>query len=423
MPTLLIKNAVLNGEPVNIFCENGLISAIDTGDHPADETLDANGMIAFPPLINAHTHSSMTLFRGNGDDLPLMEWLTQRVWPYERSISRDEIYWGAKLAIVEMIRSGTVFFNDMYWDFHAVAEAVEEMGVRASLASVMIDFTDDASARQRQFDRIEREYEQLNRYSDRVTFALGPHAKYTVSEESFRWAADFCKRYNVILHTHLSETEKEVKDCIAEHGCTQVEYFHRIGVLETRFVAAHCVWLNDRDIALLGEHGVVCAHNPTSNMKLAVNGVYPYKKLRDSGAITAIATDGAGSNNNLDLFEEMKIAALLQKFDKDDTTELNANEVLDMATDNPSSFFGLGGRKLEVGRQADLILLNPYLPEMNPPHDLASHLVYSANGSVVDSVICDGRVLMKHREIEGMDEIIANANEAARNMFARVDDA
>jgi 5-methylthioadenosine/S-adenosylhomocysteine deaminase len=423
MPTLLIRNATLDDKSINIFCEDGLISAIDGEDHPADEILDANGMIAFPPLINAHTHSSMTLFRGNGDDLPLMEWLTQRVWPYERGITAEEIYWGAKLAIVEMIRNGTVFFNDMYWDFHAVARAVEEMGVRANLASAIIDITYDTAKRAEQYERIERDYKDSLTFSDRINLALGPHATYTVFEESFRWAADFAKEHDLILHTHLSETEKEVTDCIAERGCTQVEYMHRLGALDARFVAAHTVWLSDSDIALMGEYNVVCVHNPVSNMKLAVNGVYPYRKLQDAGAITAIATDGAGSNNNLDMFEEMKIAALLQKFHQNDPTALTAVETLDMAIHNSAEFFGLGGKQLEVGRQADFILIDPSLPEMNPPHDLASHLAYAANGNVVDSVVCDGRVLMKHREIEGMEEIVAKANEAARILFARVDEA
>jgi 5-methylthioadenosine/S-adenosylhomocysteine deaminase len=423
MPTLLIKDTTLNDQRVNILCEDGIITAIDTEDCSADETLDARGMIAFPPLINAHTHSSMTLFRGNGDDLPLMEWLTERVWPYERGITSDDIYWGAKLAIVEMIRNGTVFFNDMYWDFHAVARAVDEMGVRANLASAIIDLTYDTAKRKEQYTRIERDYKDSLEYNDRINLALGPHAIFTVAEESFRWAADFAREHDLILHTHLSEIEKEVKDCIAEHGCTQVEYLQRLGVLDTRFVAAHTVWLSDSDIALLGEYDAVCVHNPVSNMKLAVNGVYPYRKLRDAGAITAIATDGAGSNNNLDMFEEMKIAALLQKFHQNDPTALTAVETLDMAIHNPAEFFGLGGKEITVGRAADLILLDTSVPEMNPPHSLASHLVYSANGSIVDSVICDGRVLMKHREIEGMGEIVAKANEAAKNMFARVDDA
>ncbi|MBS1261191.1 MAG: 5-methylthioadenosine/S-adenosylhomocysteine deaminase [Calditrichaeota bacterium] len=423
MPTLLIKNALLDGERRNIYCEHGRIVAIDRQQRDADDVLDADGLLAHAPLINSHTHASMTLFRGNGDDLPLMEWLTTRVWPYERRISRDEVYWGAKLAILEMIRSGCVFFNDMYWDSHAVAQAVEEMGVRAMLSSVIIDITTSESERRRQMERIERQFDEVRQYSDRVQFAVGPHAIYTVSEEGFCWAAEFARAHGCVLHTHLSETEKEVKDCYDEHGCSPVEYLDRIGALACDLVAAHTIWLSDRDVALLGEHAVVCAHNPVSNMKLAVNGVYPYRRLDGAGAVTALATDGAGSNNNLDLFEEMKIAALLQKFHNDDPTALTATEALEMAAHNPAPFFNLDGREIAVGRRADLILIDLSLPELNPVHDIDSHFVYAANGCAVDSVVCDGKLLMKHRQVEGEEEIVAKANEAARVMFSRVDGA
>ena len=420
MSSLLIRDVVLRGQRTNIFCENGRITAIDTAEHPTDQVLDGQGMLAHPPLINSHTHASMTLFRGNGDDLPLMEWLTTRVWPYEQEITRDEVYWGARLAILEMIRAGTVFFNDMYWDFHAVADAVEETGVRAQIAAVLISPEGNGDL-SKQIAKNEQLYEEAKRYSDRVRYAVAPHAIYTVSEEALRWSAEFSREKDIVLHTHLSETEHEVKECFEQHGCSPVEYLGRLGMLSDRLVAAHTVQLSERDIELLGEHKVVCAHNPVSNMKLAVNGVYPYRKLQASGAITAIATDGAGSNNNLDMFEEMKIAALLQKLTDNDTTSLPARAVLDMAVKNPAKVFGLDEEPLQVGGLADLILIDIRLPEMNPMHNVASHLVYAANGNAVDSVVCDGKVLMEHRTIEGQEEVIAKAGEAARMMFARVD--
>ena len=421
MPSLLIKNTVLNDNRTNIFIEDGIITAIDRKDHETDRILDARGMLAHPPMINSHTHASMTLFRGNGDDLPLMDWSTTRIWPYERAIEPEEIYWGAKLAILEMIRSGCVFFNDMYWDFHAVARAVEEMGVRAMLSSVLIDINLPEDKRREERARIEREFKEAKQYSDRIQFAVGPHAIYTVAGDSYRWASEFCKEHGVALHTHLSETEKEVKDCQSEHGVSPVEYLHKLGVLDSDLVAAHTVWLDDRDIALLGEYAVVCAHNPVSNMKLAVNNVYPYAKLEAAGAVTALATDGAGSNNNLDMFEEMKIAALLQKFHYNDVTELTAEKTLAMATSNPAPFFKLAGAEIEVGRPADIILIDTSLPELNPTHDLHSNLVYAASGYVVDSTICDGKVLMEHRQVEGSEEIVIKANEAMRTMTERVD--
>lgn len=420
MHSLLIKNATLDGKPVSIFCEGDRIRSIGSDAPPADATLDARGCIAHRPLINAHTHAAMTLFRGNGDDLPLMEWLTTRVWPYEADIQKDEIYWGTKLAIVEMIRSGTLFFNDMYWDFPTVARATDEMGIRAMLTTAIID-TGNGTDLDEQMRKNEANIQQAKEFSDRIQFAVGPHAIYTVTEKGLRWARDFAEEHGLMVHTHLSETEKEVIDCKKAHGCSPVEYLDSLGLINDRLVAAHTVWLSEKDIELLGENHVVCVHNPVSNMKLAVNGVYPYRRLQAAGAVTAIATDGPGSNNNLDLFEELKIAALLQKLSDNDTTSLSAQEALNMATVNPAEVFGLDGSQIREGGIADLILLDPTLPEMNPMHSLASHLVYAANGNVVDSAVCAGRVVMEHRRVEGEEEIRAKANEAAQRMFGRVD--
>lgn len=419
MSTLCIRDVVLEGKRTSIYCEDGKISGIDS-EREADEVLDGRGLVAHPPLNNAHTHAAMTLFRGNGDDLPLMTWLEKRVWPYERRISAEEVYWGGRLAILEMVRNGIVFFNDMYWHLPAVAQAVEDSGVRACLSAVFIDFGDEKEAKVQQAKNVEL-YEEVQGYSDRIRFAVGPHAIYTVSEESLRWAAEFTREHDLPVHIHLAETEQEVKDCREAHGCSPVQYLDSLGLLSDRLVAAHTVWLSEYDIRLLGEKRVLCAHNPASNMKLAVGGVFPYRRLKSAGALSAIATDGAGSNNNLDLLEDLKLAALLQKFHENDPTALPAVEAIRMATVNPSTFFGLNNHELKVGSAADLILIDVNRPEMQPMHDLASHLVYSASGCVVDSVVCDGKVLMKHREIEGEQEIIARAVEAAKNLFARVD--
>jgi 5-methylthioadenosine/S-adenosylhomocysteine deaminase len=445
-PPLKIKNVVLDGDRATIHCEQGRISAIErgggvpgeggpgpeggptshpktadenaqAGPHPAAEVLDGRGCVAHPPLINAHTHAAMTLFRGNGDDLPLMEWLEKRVWPYERRLTAEDVYAGTRLAILEMIRSGTVFFNDMYWDFAAAAAAVEEMGVRACLSRVLIDFGSSKTADSMRRE-IEHTHADASALSNRVSHALGPHSIYTVSEASLRWAAGFAREKGLLVHIHVSETEHEVEQCVERHGCTPVEYLDRLGILSERTIAAHTVWLSDSDIALLGERRAVCVHNPVANMKLAVGGVYPHRKLARAGAVCAIGTDGAGSNNNLDLFEELKVAALLQKFHDDDATSLPASEALDMAIANPAEAFGLAGPDLEPGRDADLILIDTSRAQMEPLHSLTSNLVYSAHGDVVDSVVCAGRVLMRHREVEGEGEIVAAAREAASRLFA-----
>lgn len=419
MSSLLVKNIVVDGQLSSIYCKNGKIEEIGIEKH-ADEVFDGRGCIAHPPFLNSHTHASMTLFRGNGDDLPLMDWLQTRVWPYEKQISFDEIYWGAKLAMVEMIRSGTTFFADMYWNFHAVAKGVEEMGMRACLSAVFIDF-DSSEVAQKQIKANERLLVESKEYSDHISFAVAPHAIYTVNQDSYRWAAEFTREHNLILHTHLSETAHEVEECLNKNGCTPVEYLESMGCVSNRLMAAHTVHLTENDIHILGENRVMCMHNPVSNMKLAVGGVYPYRKLKKAGAIPSIATDGAGSNNNLDILEEMKIAALLQKHNDIDPTSLSAREAIEMTTENPARFFDLDCVKIRKGGLADFILIDTGPAEMNPMFNLESHLVYAANSQVVDSVICDGKLLMRHREIEGAEEIIAKANEAAESMYKRID--
>ena len=420
MASLLIEDVVLGGEAVSIRCEDGRITAIGDIAGPADDVLDGRGAIAHAPLINAHTHAAMTLFRGTGQDLPLMEWLETRIWPYERGITEEDVYAGARLAILEMVRSGTVFFNDMYWHFEGTARAVREMGVRACLAAVLIDLGDAAAARALR-EETERLARRAGEHGERISVAVGPHSIYTVSEESLRWAGTLANEHGLLLHIHLAETRGEVDDCRKRHGCTPVDYLDRLGLLSERTVAAHTVWLSEADVRLLGERRVVCVHNPVSNMKLAVGGVYPYGALAGAGAVCAIGTDGAGSNDNLDLLEELKIAALLQKHHAEDAAAMTAPAALAMATTGPAPAFGLPGPDLEVGRVADLILIDAKSPAMEPPQSLASHLVYSSSGAEVDSVVCDGQVIMRYREVPGQDEIVAQAREAAARVFGRVD--
>jgi 5-methylthioadenosine/S-adenosylhomocysteine deaminase len=425
LASLVVENAVLDGRKVSIHCAGGGIADVrdDDADVPAAGRgavvrFDARGCLVAPGLINAHTHAAMTLFRGRTDDLPLMEWLERHIWPYEAAMTEDEVYAGARLGILEMVRNGTTFFNDMYWSSRGTARAAVEMGIRACIGEVFIDGAAHA-IRPRRLE-IEALLDELEGYSSRVSLSVDPHAVYTVSEESLRWAGELAVGRGLMLHIHLAETEAEGRRCSAEHGCTPVAYLDRLGLLSERTVAAHTVWLSDDDIALLGERRVVCVHNPVSNMKLAVGAVYPYRKLASAGAVCAIGTAGAASNNSLDLFRDMKIAALLQKFDANDPAALTAAQTLAMGTTNPARAFGLPGPEIEVGRAADFILIDGQQPELSPSHSLTSDLVYSASGEVVDSVICDGRVIMRHREIAGEQEILAEARKAARALFARL---
>jgi 5-methylthioadenosine/S-adenosylhomocysteine deaminase len=365
--SLVVENAVLSGRRVSIHCAGGVIADIrdDGADSPvaqrgARDRLDGRGCLVAPGLINAHTHAAMTLFRGRADDLPLMEWLERHIWRYEQVMTEDDVYAGARLGILEMVRNGTTFFNDMYWCSRGTARAAVEMGIRACLGEVFIDGPADAIRRRRL--EIERLLDELDGWSSRVSLSVDPHALYTVSEGSLRWAGELAADRGLTLHIHLAETEAEGERCLAEHGCTPVAYLDRLGLLSERTVAAHTVWLSDDDIALLGERRVACVHNPVSNMKLAVGAVYPYRKLASAGAVCAIGTDGAASNNCLDLFRDMKIAALLQKFDTNDPSALTAAETLAMGTTNPAPVFGLPGPEIEIGRTADFVLIDGERP-------------------------------------------------------------
>ncbi|MBN2808736.1 MAG: amidohydrolase [Deltaproteobacteria bacterium] len=416
--SLLLRRVKLAGELVDILCENGLIARIAPAlpEVVADQVLEGGGKAVVPGLYNGHTHAAMTLFRGYADDMELLSWLTTKIWPLEEKLTEELVYHGARLACLEMIKSGTVFFNDMYWHFHGTAKAVEEMGLRAALSAVIIDLDDP----QRLKDQIaaNRELLQASRdYSERLQFVLGPHAIYTVSRAGLEWVRDFAEEHNLLIHLHLAETEPEIRDCLAKNGQRPVQYLADIGLLSRKLVAAHAVWLEDEEIATLAKHQVKVIHNPVSNMKLAVGRTFPYRQFAEQGVLMGLGTDGCASNNNLDMFETLKFSALLQKFAGDDPTLQPAAAAWRMASEDGAAIFGLAGGVVAEGRPADLLLLDTDRPEMIPGHNLVSDLVYSASGAVVDTTIVAGKVLMHKRRVEGEEEIIAAARDAARRLL------
>ena len=289
--SILIKKAKLDGERRDIFIQGDHIARIDDDiDKDADQIIDARDKIAIPSFFNAHTHAAMTLMRGYSDDLPVQQWLEEKIWPLENKLTEEDVYWGAKLAILEMIKTGTTFFNDMYWHFHGTARAVEEMGLRAALSAVLIDMFDEEESR-RQIERNQKLFEEHQQYSDRIHFALGPHAIYTVSEKSLIWAKEFADENDLLIHIHLSESEDEINGSLEQHGQRPVEYLDEIGFLGENVIACHNIWLNDKELNLLQENGVKLVHLPVSNMKLG-SGFYPYQRLKDRGLKVDVGTDG-----------------------------------------------------------------------------------------------------------------------------------
>lgn len=438
---LLIERATIDGQVVDIRTDGGRIVAVGprgtsggggTAPGPSsspaggdgwvpDRVIDAAGLHAFPSLKNGHTHAAMTLFRGWGDDLPLMEWLETHVWPAEQHMVPEDVYHGTRLALLEMIRSGTTYFNDMYWHADRVAQAVSEMGLKAHLGSVFVDHGSERIGSQWRA-AIVRQMETLDKLPDRIHVAIAPHAIYTVSSENLRWLGDVARERDLLVHIHLSETRSEVEQCVFEHGMRPTYLLDKVGLMGPNLIAAHGVYLDTEEMATLAQAGATVVTNPTANLKLAVGGIFDYDAAKAAGLRVVLGTDGAGSNNNLDLLEEMKIAALIQKHRARDATSLPAHEALALATTNASEAFRLGRGTLEPGEPADIILVDLGSASTQPAHDPVSDLVYAANGSAVHTTICDGRVLMHDRVVEVVDEgeVIEAAVATARGLVARV---
>ncbi len=384
---LAVTGALLDGERVGLIAENGLIAEIGPGvePQPGDDRIDAAGAILVSPLINGHTHAAMTLFRGYGDDLPLMRWLEEKIWPIERRLEPEDVYWGTRLACLEMIRSGTVRFWDMYWHPQAAARAVRDAGMRATVAAPLIDVGGKTEALR---EAARRSLEEVAGIGERVDAGLAPHAIYTVSEDSLRWIAELSAERGFPVQIHLSETEQEVMDCLAATGLRPAHYLDRVGLLAPRTVLSHGVWLDEGELQLISERGSVVVTNPVANLKLAVGAVFPYPAARAAGVRVGLGTDGPGSNNSLDLFADMKVLALLQKHAAGDAAAIGAAETWEIATGRRAPLLG-AAPSLEVGQPADFLLLRARAPELSFG-ELPAALVYAASGAVVQTTVVAG---------------------------------
>jgi len=423
--SMLIAGVTIDGSTVDIAIdETGTIAGIGEDARKtidADIVIDGSDRLAVPGLVNTHTHAAMSLLRGYADDMILQDWLSQKIWPLEAHLTGDDVYAGTKLACLEMIKSGTVAFNDMYFFMDRAADAVDEMGMRATLAYGFIDLS-IPEKREAEIKATEALVADIKaRGNPRIRAAVGPHSIYTVSPEGLSWCADYAKEQGIEIHVHLSETEKEVVDCVARFGKRPAALLDECGCLTPRTVAAHCCWLDEAECRLLGERRVSASHNPASNMKLAVNRAMPYHWLKASGANVSLGTDGCSSNNNLDLVEEMKFAALLQKFAWNSPTLLPAGEAVEMATAAGARALGTGPGTLTVGAPADIVLLDALAVCTTPLYHPDSNIVYACNGSAVMTVLCQGRVLMHERTVPGEEEIIREAAAAARSLVGRAE--
>lgn len=418
---ILIKNAFDGQRQIDLLIKGKYITQIAENITPPEgaEVLDATGKALIPGMINTHTHAAMTLLRGYGDDLPLMTWLQDYIWPIEDKMSEEDVYIGAKLAMLEMIKTGTTCYLDMYMHPMMGAKAAEEMGLRAMISYTLFDQGNAERA------RLDRERSETYRktfareFSDRIMFSLGPHAIYTVSGEQLQFCHDFCQKHGLKIHLHLSETEGEVEECLRLHGVRPVKYLEQLGILSPNLILAHVIWVDDEEMDLLAKYDVSVVHNPASNMKLASGYAFRYEEMRQRGIRVGLGTDGCSSSNNLDMFTAMRLASFLGKVWRFDSTAVKADDIFASATTIGADILGINAGEIAEGKLADLCLIDLNRPEMVPVHNLTSNLVYSASGAMVDTVICDGRILMQGGYVEGEEQIIAEARAVAKRLVPK----
>jgi 5-methylthioadenosine/S-adenosylhomocysteine deaminase len=384
-----------------------------------ERVLDYPLGLIIPGLINAHTHAAMALFRGLADDLPLEEWLNSHIFPAEKHLDYDFVYWGTRLAVAEMLLSGTTTFCDMYLFTNAVAQAVVDTGIRAVVGEVLYDFPSPNYGNPANGLKFTEELCRAYQGHERVRVAVQPHAVYTCSPDILERSKALADRYNTRWIIHLSETAREVADCLEHYGATPVGHLHRLGLLQANTVADHAVALTDRDMELLAASGAGVAHCPESNMKLA-SGMAPIAELLAQGVPVGLGTDGCASNNNLDMLTEMDTAAKLAKVRGLDPTALPAPQALSLATSQGAKVLGLEGEvgRLAPGLKADVVVIDLDQPHLTPMYDPYSHLAYAATGADVQTVVVEGRILVEDRRLLAFDlsETLAKARELGRKV-------
>lgn len=379
-----------------------------------DEVINGGGRIAMPGFVNTHAHNAMVLFRGAADDLPLQRWLNEKIFPMEDQLDDNAAYWGNLLGIAEMIRCGTACYNDMYFFTEQEIRAVEQTGIRSVLTRSTVCQELDQEAIEQKL----QVYDALMAYQGaadgRIRVTVSPHAEYTCSAAYLRACGQKAQQLGVPLHIHVSETAAEHDACIERHGKTPMALLESLGVLKGEVYAAHCVYTGQADHEIMKEHGVVALHCPDSNLKLA-SGIAPIAQMMQRGVTVTLGTDGAASNNNLNMMEEMQRFVLLQKGITQDATSVSAKQALHIATTAGARAMHTGGGVLKEGYKADIVLVDTHVPHMQPMHNALNNLVYAAQGSDVWMNMVDGKILYKNGEYKTLDieKVIAETNKAA----------
>ncbi|SFR33353.1 amidohydrolase [Halogeometricum limi] len=413
-------------EPADVVVDRDSGNVADVGenaaaDYDADETLDAEGCVVMPGLVNAHTHVAMTLLRGYADDKPLGSWLREDIWPAEAALEADDVRAGTELGIVEMIRSGTTAFADMYFEVPKVVAAVEESGVRARLGHGVVTVAkddEDAAADVEESLSVAREFDGAA--DGRVRTAFMPHSLTTVGEDFLREATATAREDGIPLHFHANETTDEVSPIVDDYEKRPLSYADDLGMLTEDDFVAHGVHVDTEEIELLAARGTSVVHCPASNMKLA-SGIAPVQEMLDAGVNVGIGTDGAASNNDLDVFDELRDAAMLGKLGADDASAVPAEAAVTAATAGSADAIGLPGGRIKTGAPADIAVVDFDAAHLAPAHDVVSHLAYAVRGSDVRHTVCDGQVLMEDGAVLTLDEkrVVEEARERADALAER----
>ena len=401
----------VNGS-INMLTDGKFISYIGKDTPCADKVIEGNGNLLMPAFYNAHCHSAMTLFRGYGDDLPLREWLNEKIFPAEDRLNEERVYTGSLLAIAEMIKNGVVSFSDMYFFLDETARAVEESGIKANLSRSVVSFDKDEDFSKN--TRIQESLDVFSRWNGRadgrIKIDMSLHAEYTNVEPCFRYVADLTKELKTGFQIHVSETKSEHEECIQRHGMTPMRFLENCGVLDLPVTAAHCVYVTDDDIGLMAERGVTAAHNPVSNLKLG-SGIMPYAKMKAAGGNVALGTDGVASNNRLSVLRELQYAALIHKGAECDPAVTSAHEMIKCATRNGAIAQGrVDCGEIKEGMRADLILIDMDAVNNIPSYDLESTVAYSATESNVLMTLADGNILYDRGTYTTIDEELMKYN-------------
>jgi len=411
--SILIKNITHNNQLCDIFIDGGRFVKIAPQINPgADTIIDGSGHAILPGFYNTHTHAAMSILRGFGDNKPLFEWLTEDIWPIENQLTAEDIYTASKLAILEMIKSGTVFFSDMYFFPESTIRAIDEMGIRAAVSIVEMDMFDPQKTHEKQQATLDF-LKSANPCPDRLIKAVSCHAVYTVSEDLFKWTADLVHKYDLHLHIHACETSKEVCDCRNKYSVSPIVKFAEWNLLGPKTILAHAIHLDKNDISLIKDSGTYLTTNPASNLKL-VSGLFPFQELHaEFPEHITLGTDGASSNNNLNMLEEMKLFSLVSKWQAQNALAGLDKDIFAAATRNGAQAFGLNAGIIEEGALADCILVDLNNPFITPSYNLLSNMVYAADSSCIRDVICNGKLIMQNRRVSGEEQIIADAHRLA----------